>query len=129
MSRHDDPQFPLPKRRDGHPTFDEPWQARIVGLVSVLARDDETLIPPSLRSDSPEAAALGRAAAPPPAGSEEAPIDYGKVLRLLEACLADRGIVSEAEVAARVKRWAIAYENTPHGKPVRLSAADEASTL
>ena len=129
MHRHDDPELLPAERRDGAPTFDAPWQARIMGLLSELTREtrDDAFTHLSLRADSP-GTALARETTPSGPEETQTQADCEDVLRLLESLLVDRGIVSAADIAARVERWTAAYENTPHGQPVLLSAADEAST-
>ena len=45
-------------------------------------------------------------------------------LRALERLAYEKGATDAAEFAERKETWRRAYLNTPHGKPIELSAAD-----
>ena len=126
MPRSESRDIPPLKLRRGQPIFDEAWQARMMGLVSELARE-EARVPSSFRAQSLGTLGTVLEGTAAPSESEETQIDYVKILRLLETLLVDNGVLSEADIGVRIDRWKAAYENTPHGKPVLLSATDEVS--
>lgn len=110
-----DPLGPL-KRRDGDPIFDEAWQAQALAMA-------DTLVKARVFSAEDWAAALGVAVRENAEDSTQA--YYAAVLRALERLLADAGTVPAPELEDRRDAWAQAYENTPHGAPVDLSAGSK----
>jgi len=49
---------------------------------------------------------------------------YAAALLALESLTTQQTPVRQQELANRKKAWESAYENTPHGRPVRLGAGD-----
>ena len=113
------PLGPL-KRRDGDPTFDEPWQAQALGIADALVASG--VIAADAWADRLGAALRTRAEA---GAADDADTYYGAVLEALEALLAVSGSAAASEVDRREWQWRQAYLNTPHGKPVELAAAAE----
>ena len=102
----------LPRDAEG-PVFAEPWQAQAFALAVRLNAE-------GVFSWTEWAAALSRELAGDPRdyGSR----DYQHWVTALEGLIADRGLVSVPDMAARKAAWARAYRRTPHGKPVELGA-------
>jgi len=116
LSLPDEPLGPL-KRKDGDPIFDEPWQAQALAMADSLV--EAGAIPAkewaaALGSELRRAAASGAA--------DDAESYYGAVLAALEGLLAKSGAARTNEVETRREQWKRSYLNTPHGKPVELSA-------
>jgi len=107
-------------QRDGEPAFDEPWQAQVLGLAFTLAKAG--LFTPAQWSD-----ALGAElrAARDRGDPDDQGTYYDAALAALEGLIATDGRVTPDGLTARVEHWRRAYLNTPHGKPVELSAGDE----
>ena len=102
-------------RRDGDPAFDEAWQAQALALADCLTRE-------GVFTAQEWAEALGVAVREHDDTTEGY---YRAVLAALERLL-DSGPVPAAAIEARRDAWARAYENTPHGAPVELSAGETA---
>ena len=107
-------------RMDGEPTFDEAWQARTIALISELTK----ACTPLTRLRWAEALGEALGTREEPAGSDQVQAYYDTALALVEALLCDSAVLTKAEIDARVARWVRAYDNTAHGSPVLLSAAD-----
>ena len=119
MNPPDDAIGPL-KRRDGDPTFDEPWQAQVLGLADAMVACG--VIAADVWAERLGAVLRTRADA---GATDDAETYYGAVLEALEGLLAESGTAAVGEVDCRERQWRQAYLNTPHGKPVELAAADE----
>jgi nitrile hydratase accessory protein len=119
------PETPLgpPKRREGEPTFDEPWQAQVLGMA------DELVTSGVIAADA-WAARLGAAIreSAEAGAADDANTYYGAVLDALEGLLAQAGAASPSEVDRRERQWRRAYLKTPHGKPVELVAARQSKS-
>ena len=116
MNVPDEPLGPL-KRKDGDPVFDEPWQAQALAMA-------DSLVKAGAFPASAWATALGaelRTAANAGA-ADDALTYYRAVVAALESLLDKSGAAEMDEVEARREQWKRAYLNTPHGKPVELSA-------
>ena len=118
MSPPDEALGPL-KRKDGEPTFDEPWQAQALAMA-------DTLVRAGTFSAEQWADALGvelreRAPSGP---DDDANAYYGAVVAALESLLHRSGAADTVEVETRHQQWKRAFLNTPHGKPVELSAGE-----
>jgi len=100
-------------QRDGDAVFDEAWQAQALAMA-------DCLVQAGVFSASDWAEALGVAVREQEDTTEGY---YRAVLSALERLL-DQGAVPEAEVDARRDAWARAYEATPHGEPVELTAGE-----
>lgn len=102
--------------------FDAPWHAETLALAFALSEAGAF-------TASAWSEALG--AALRDAERRGAPDDqetyYQAALAALETLLDDAGEVSTGTLAARTEQWRRAYLNTPHGKPVLLSAGDAES--
>jgi nitrile hydratase accessory protein len=111
-------------RRDGEPTFDEPWQAQALGIA-------DALVAAGVIAADAWAARLGailRARAEAGA-ADDADTYYGAVLEALETLLTETGSAAASEVDRRQQQWRRAYLNTPHGKPVELAAGESLGLL
>jgi len=102
---------------DQAPVFDEAWHAQVLALADTLAQSG--LFTPTEWSD-----VLGEELRN--AADRGAPDDqetyYSAALRALERLVAAAGSVPTPILAERVETWRRAYLNTPHGRPVELSA-------
>lgn len=113
-----EPPAPL-RSRDGDPLFAEPWQAQAVALASALVEQGRFT---ATRWSEALGAELRRAAA---AGAPDDTATYYQcVLTTLETLSAEHTLTDAAELAQRKAQWIHAYEHTPHGQPVKLSAGD-----
>ncbi len=111
------------ERRDDEPTFDEAWQAQVLGMADALVAKG------TIDADD-WANALGCALQRRAEAGERdnAELYYRAVLDAVEAILIGSGDVDPAEISKREQQWRSAYLNTPHGQPVELAAGiDEAS--
>ena len=122
MNLPDDPLGPL-KRRDGDPTFDEPWQAQVLGIA-------DSLVAAGVIAADAWAARLGAVlgARAEAGAADDAGTYYSAVLEALEALLAETGSAAASEVDRRYQQWRQAYLNSPHGKPVDLAAGVDPSS-
>jgi nitrile hydratase accessory protein len=104
-------------RDEGGPVFAEPWQARAFALAVKLSEA-------GVFSWSEWAAALGAELAA--AGRRGEPDNgsryYRHWLAALERLVTAKNIVAQPMLLAREEEWAAAYQRTPHGRPVTLSA-------
>ena len=117
MSGPDDAGLRPLARRDNEPVFDHSWQAQVLALA-------DTLTEQGLFSPGDWSATLGeelrRAEA---AGAPDTPETYYAAAQAaLERLTAASGALSDGALAERIEAWRRAYENTPHGQPVELSA-------
>lgn len=100
------------------PVFNEPWEAQLFSLVSALR--DKQLI-----SADEWAGALGKAikqaqsAGDPDLGDTY----YQHCLCALEQLLIAKELADHSELQGLVSAWRAAYQATPHGQPVSLSAS------
>ena len=104
------------KRRDDEPTFDEPWQAQVLGMADMLVTGRV------ISADawaSTLGAELGKSAASGAEDNVEA--YYRAVLAALQILLYELGATSREEVDIRQNEWRRAYLNTPHGQPVSIA--------
>ena len=94
------------------PPFEEPWRAEAFALVVSLRRAGHI----GVREWTE---ALGREiAADRESGAARS--YHRQWLAALEALLAGKGLVGEAEREARAEAWREAYRTTPHGRAVEL---------
>jgi len=111
------PFEPAPKA-DEAPVFAEAWHAQVLALADSLSQAG--MFTPAEWSD-----ALGeelREAAERGARDDQETY-YAAALRALERLVSGGG-VSSALLSERVEAWRRAYLNTPHGRPVELSAGE-----
>lgn len=107
------------KRRDGEPTFDEPWQAQVLGMADAMVTSGV------IAADAWAARLGARLAERSAAGAaDDADTYYGAVLDALQGLLAESGAARPDEVDRREHQWRDAYLHTPHGMPVELSAGE-----
>ena len=115
------PQLP---RDEGAPVFAEPWQAQAFALAVKLSEQGHFTWKEwaaTLAEELKAAADRGE----PDNGSQY----YHHWLAALERLVAAKGLSNPAAMLARKEAWADAYRHTPHGKPVELTSATNASTL
>jgi nitrile hydratase accessory protein len=121
LNAADDPPIGPLARHDGGAAFDEPWQAQVLALAFALAKAD--VFTPVQWSDA-LGAELRRAAERGEADDQTT--YYAAALAALEGLIAADGRVSPGGLSSRTEQWRRAYLNTPHGKPVKLSAGSKA---
>ena len=106
-------ELPLPK--DGQPLFEEAWQAEVLGVADAMVlagRFTREQWSQTLGACLREAQAAGKA--------DEACTYYEAAVDALERLMLEQGAASHDEIHAREEAWRQAYENTPHGQPVKL---------
>ena len=111
--------LPLQPHDDKGPVFEEPWQAQAFAMALKLSGSGlftwkewtETIGDEMQKS---------RDSGDPDLGDTY----YDHWLRALERLAYEKGATDPAEFAERKEAWRRAYLNTPHGKPIELSAAD-----
>ncbi len=104
----------LPKDAQG-PVFAEPWQAQAFALTVRLHAEGAFEWTDWANALSRE---LARELAREP--DDDGSRYYFHWVAALESLVAERGILSAADLAARKQAWDHAYRHTPHGKPVEL---------
>jgi nitrile hydratase accessory protein len=104
----------LPQDAQG-PVFNEPWEAHAFALAVRLSeagcfsvREWSAVLSHEIRS-AQELSDLGCSY-------------YHHWLSALERLCVERGLVNATDMQQRKEEWRQAYLNTPHGKPVELSA-------
>ena len=110
--------LPLQPHDDKGPVFEEPWQAQAFAMALKLSGSGlftwkewtETIGDEMQKS---------RDSGDPDLGDTY----YDHWLRALERLAYEKGVTDAAEFAERKETWRRAYLNTPHGKPIELSAA------
>lgn len=107
-----------PQDADG-PVFQEPWEAQAFALAVELSRLGLFTWPEWTEAFSREIKAAQDAGDP-----DLGDTYYQHWTRALEKLIAAKGDVDGDVVSLRAETWRRAYLNTPHGKPVELSAAD-----
>jgi nitrile hydratase accessory protein len=110
--------LPALPRDEAGPVFNEPWEAHAFALAVRLADA-------GWFSWSEWAALLGQEirAAQARGDPDLGPTYYHHWLSALERLCVAKGFVSGAGMTERKEQWRRAYLNTPHGRPVELSAA------
>lgn len=107
----------LPIDEDG-PLFAEPWQAQAFAMAVRLSAEGHFTWVEWVRYLSAEIAADKDRET-----GDQLDTYYCQWLAALEKLVADKGLASGDEMAGRKEDWRRAYLNTPHGKPIKLSAA------
>ena len=113
------PPLPIQPHDDDGPVFAEPWQAQAFALAVKLSEQGhftwkewaETLgaeIQAAVDSGEPD---LGDTY-------------YDHWMRALERLSLEKKLVTSETIDHRTDQWRQAYLNTPHGKPVELSAGE-----
>lgn len=111
------------RARDGEPLFAEPWQAQIVALAAAMVtqgRFSAARWSDMLGAEIRHATAAGE--------PDNATTYYNCVLVALEGLVKESDFATADQLAERKARWIRAYENTPHGSPVELTAGDGSHT-
>jgi nitrile hydratase accessory protein len=108
-------------RRDGEPTFAEPWQAQVLGLAFALAENGVFSAAEWSEALGAELRRAEAAGAPDDHGTY-----YAAALAALERLVAARGGITVAALSRRTAEWRRAYLQTPHGQPVELAAGGQA---
>ena len=107
----------LPRDKDG-PVFSQPWQAKAFALAVRLSEAGYFTWPEWVRIFSQEIKAA-RERGDPDLGDTY----YQHWLNALERICAAKDLVGREDIQRRKATWRRAYLNTPHGRPVDLSAA------
>jgi nitrile hydratase accessory protein len=102
---------------DGEPAFEEAWQAELLALAHALS---EIGVFSSTEWSETLGAQLQRMSARGEADDRNT--YYRAALAAIEQLIAEDGRINADALAARTEDWRRAYLNTPHGKPVELSA-------
>ena len=108
------------RQRDGEPLFAEPWQAQVMALAAQLVETGAITAgrwAETLGAEIKQAEEAGEA--------DESKTYYTCVLRSLERVLQSESLLSGEDLASRKAGWVRAYQATPHGQPVELSAGEE----
>ena len=115
----DTQRTPLREKDDG-PSFDEPWQAQVIGIA-------DRLIDAGVLSAKEWSEGLGQAlrSAAEMGAPDNKDSYHSAVLAALEKLLSGMGTISREELDERVEAWRRAYLATPHGKPVELPEATD----
>ena len=106
------------QRRDGEPLFADPWQAQVLAMAAHLVEAGRFTAAQWSATLAEEIRAADAAGAPDHSGTY-----YACALHALERLVDAQGLLTADSLQARKAAWARAYENTPHGQPVELSAA------
>ena len=112
-------KFPHQPQDDQGPVFNEPWEAQAFALV--LALHEKGLFSwQEWAAVLSEQIALAQAGGDPDRGNTY----YQHWLVALEKISQQKNLSNEEELLRRKLQWTAAYLNTPHGKPVELSAGE-----
>jgi nitrile hydratase accessory protein len=110
--------FPtLPRDQDG-PVFNKPWEAKAFALAVRLSEAGCFTWPEWVGIFSQEIKAAQERGDP-----DLGDTYYQHWLNALERICAAKGLVDSEDMHRRKATWRRAYLNTPHGRPVDLSAA------
>jgi len=109
----------LPRDNDG-PVFSQPWEAKAFALAVRLSESGCFTWPEWVRTFSQEIK-VAQERGDPDLGDTY----YQHWLNALERICAAKGLVGFEDMRRREAAWRRAYLNTPHGRPVDLSAASK----
>jgi len=109
----------LPRDNDG-PVFNQPWEAKAFALAVRLSEAGCFTWPEWVRIFSQEIKAAQERGDP-----DLGDTYYKHWLNALERICAAKGLVGFEDMHRREAAWRRAYLNTPHGRPVDLSAASK----
>jgi nitrile hydratase accessory protein len=104
-------------RADGEPAFEEAWQAELLALAYALS--EVGVFSPTEWSGTLGAELQRMSARGEP---DDRDTYYRAALTAIEQLIAKDGRISVEVLADRTEQWRRSYLNTPHGKPVELSA-------
>ena len=107
----------IPRDQDGA-VFSEPWEATAFALAVRLSEEGHFTWQEWAETLSQEITAAQRRGDPDLGNTY-----YRHWVNALERLCADKGLVAHDAVRQRKEEWRQAYLNTPHGKPIELSAA------
>ena len=107
----------LPRDSDG-PVFNQPWEAKAFALTVRLSEAGCFTWPEWVKIFSQEIKAAQERGDP-----DLGDTYYQHWLNALERICAAKGLVGSEDMHRRKATWRRAYLNTPHGRPVDLSAA------
>jgi nitrile hydratase accessory protein len=113
------PQLP---RDEGEPVFAEPWQAQTFALAVKLSEQGHFTWKEWAAALAEELRAAASRGEP-----DDGTYYYHHWLTALERLVTVKGLSDPKAMLARKEAWADAYRHTPHGKPVELTSADQAS--
>ena len=109
--------FPHQPQDDQGPVFNEPWEAQAFALV--IALHEQNLFSwQEWAGVLSEQIALAHADGDPDLGNTY----YQHWLAALETISGQKNLSNKNELLKRKSQWHAAYLNTPHGKPIELSA-------
>jgi nitrile hydratase accessory protein len=108
----------LPRDEDG-PVFREPWEAQAFAMTLWLHEGGHFTWPEWAERLGAEITAA-RGAGDPDLGDTY----YLHWLRALEGLVAEKGLLTTADLLDRKEAWDRAAHATPHGQPIVLSAGD-----
>jgi nitrile hydratase accessory protein len=100
------------------PVFHEPWEAQAFALAVRLSESGYFTWPEWVEVFSQEIKAAQERGDP-----DLGDTYYQHWLGALERICTEKGLVLQAALKQRKAAWRRAYLNTPHGQPIRLSAA------
>jgi len=105
-------------RDDEGPVFKEPWEAQAFALAVRLSEEGHFTWDEWATTLSDEIS-KAQAGGDPDLGDTY----YEHWVAALERLCAEKGLVGLDSMEQRKEEWRQAYRNTPHGKPIELSAA------
>ena len=107
----------LPRDKEG-PVFNEPWEAQAFALAVCLSEAGCFTWPEWAALLSEEIVAAQERGDPDLGNTY-----YQHWLNALERICAEKELVGHKDMNQRQQEWRRAYLNTPHGRPIELSAA------
>ena len=105
-------------RDDEGPVFNEPWEASAFALAVRLSEEGHFTWPEWVAVLIEEIARAQREGDP-----DLGDTYYHHWVAALERLCSEKALVGQPDMAQRKEDWRKAYLNTPHGKPIELSAA------
>ena len=105
-------------RDDEGPVFNEPWEASAFALAVRLSEEGHFTWPEWVAVLVEEIARAQRESDP-----DLGDTYYHHWVAALERLCSEKALVGQPDMVRRKEDWRKAYLNTPHGKPIELSAA------
>jgi len=106
----------FPRDDEGSPVFREPWQAQAFAMVVRMHQAGHFSWPEWADALATQIQ-IAQAAGDPDLGDTY----YLHWLAAFEQLMANKGLVSADELAARKQAWAAAASATPHGQAIELA--------
>jgi len=106
----------FPRDDEGSPVFREPWQAQAFAMVVRMHQAGHFSWPEWADALATQIQ-LAQAAGDPDLGDTY----YLHWLAAFEQLMANKGLISAGELAARKQAWADAASATPHGQAIELA--------